>query len=194
METKKYRSRIKAWAIFFWCIDTSIADTLTVFPEKQPYIYVFLPRKKPSQLHSRHVSAWNSAENSVKGRPRWWRDDAPSFTGGVRRWLEGQNSCFFDSKWFIYFFKKARFHRRFLSNPFIFSGPFPQHQAQIFRCRPQKIQSLRLKRESRRLCDGIVREASRLVVKAFWTDPSHCFAMSISTKMPAVKQWSKILG
>ena len=29
METKKYRSRIKAWAIFFWCIDTSIADTLT---------------------------------------------------------------------------------------------------------------------------------------------------------------------
>ena len=30
METKKYRSRIKAWAIFFWCIDTSIADTLTI--------------------------------------------------------------------------------------------------------------------------------------------------------------------
>ena len=29
METKKYRSRIKTWAIFFWRVYTSIADTLT---------------------------------------------------------------------------------------------------------------------------------------------------------------------
>ena len=29
METKKYRSRIKAWAIFFWRVSTSIAETLT---------------------------------------------------------------------------------------------------------------------------------------------------------------------
>ena len=39
METKKYRSRIKAWAIFFLCIDTSIADTLTL-------LYAFFIRKK----------------------------------------------------------------------------------------------------------------------------------------------------
>ncbi|KIP61183.1 hypothetical protein ST45_08570, partial [Prevotella pectinovora] len=29
METKKYRSRIKTWAIFFLTVYTSIADTLT---------------------------------------------------------------------------------------------------------------------------------------------------------------------
>ena len=40
METKKYRSRIKAWAIFFWCIDTSIADTLTPSAPSPPYRHV----------------------------------------------------------------------------------------------------------------------------------------------------------
>ena len=36
METKKYRSRIETWAIFFWRIDTSIADTLTPFGVRNP--------------------------------------------------------------------------------------------------------------------------------------------------------------
>ena len=65
METKKYRSRIKAWAIFFWCIDTSIADTLT----KHVYIATFRAlRPNPSTLQLLIFHKGASYHNPLKSR------------------------------------------------------------------------------------------------------------------------------
>ena len=55
METKKYRSRIKAWAIFFWCIDTSIADTLTI----EGAVWIL----GNATLHTQNP--WKSTENTL---------------------------------------------------------------------------------------------------------------------------------
>ena len=70
METKKYRSRIKAWAIFFWCIDTSIADTLT-------------ERLALSALHKRSPSVWMLWNPKLQTKNHWKPDGN---THPVKEW------------------------------------------------------------------------------------------------------------
>ena len=60
METKKYRSRIKLERYFFWCIYTSIADTLTISIRFQNFCFTFhVSYFVIKQLNINHLWKWN---------------------------------------------------------------------------------------------------------------------------------------
>ena len=98
METKKYRSRIKAWAIFFWCIDTSIADTLTA---------IFKLNEQPKKKHWKQDTAQTGRTSAELVETTPWVEKttpglvktSPALVRTIRRWVKGNKRMRAAERW-----------------------------------------------------------------------------------------------